>query len=171
MKLSWVQVQLIFLQLKIPQWLSSYFLFFQTFYFVLDYSRLTNNIVIVSGEQWRDSAIHIHVSILPQTPLPSRLPHIEQSSLCDTVGPCWLSISNIAVCTCPPKIPLHSFNYFFNTYSRPSCGRWNLCLALHYFSKRGHRDYSFSFFGAIQPRIEKIFLSSEGEQLFCDSEV
>jgi len=28
--------------------------------------------VIVSGEQQKDSAIHIHVSILPQTPLPSR---------------------------------------------------------------------------------------------------
>ena len=25
-----------------------------------------NNVVVVSGEQWRDSAIHIHVSILPQ---------------------------------------------------------------------------------------------------------
>ena len=42
-----------------------------------------NNVVIVSGEQWRDSAIHIHVSIFPQTPLPSRLPrNIEKSSMC-----------------------------------------------------------------------------------------
>ena len=50
-----------------------------------------NNVVIVSSGQWRDSAIHTHVSIFPQTPLPSRLPHdIEQSSLCCTVGPCWL---------------------------------------------------------------------------------
>ena len=104
--------------------------------------------MIVSGGQQRDSALHTHVSVLRQTPLPSRLPHnIEQSSLCNTVGPCWLSISNIAVCTCPPKVVLHSFNYFFNMYSRPSCWRCNLCLALHYFSKRGHRDYSFSFFG------------------------
>ena len=40
-----------------------------------------------------DSAICIHVSILPQTPLPSRFPHnFEQSFLCYTVGPCWLSI-------------------------------------------------------------------------------
>ena len=37
--------------------------------------QLINNVVIVSGEQWRDSAISIHVSIFPQTPLPSRLPH------------------------------------------------------------------------------------------------
>ena len=47
-----------------------------------------NNVVIVSGEQRRDSAIHIRVSLLPQTPLPCRLPHnIEQSSMCYTVHP------------------------------------------------------------------------------------
>ena len=52
---------------------------------------LINNVVIVSGGQWRDSAIHTRVSIFPQTPLPSRLPRdTEQSSLCCTVGPCWL---------------------------------------------------------------------------------
>ena len=35
----------------------------------------------VSGGQQRDSTIHLHVSVLPQTPLPSRLPHnTEQSS-------------------------------------------------------------------------------------------
>ena len=54
------------------------FCFVFTFYFVLEY-KPANNVVRVSGEQWRDSAIFIHVSILPQTPLPSRLPHnIEQ---------------------------------------------------------------------------------------------
>ena len=31
-------------------------------------SGLTNNVVIVSGEQGRDSALHIHVSILPKLP-------------------------------------------------------------------------------------------------------
>ena len=42
--------------------------------------KLINTVVIVSGEQQRDSFIHIRVSILPQTPLPSRLPHnIEES--------------------------------------------------------------------------------------------
>ena len=61
---------------------------------------------MVSGEQGRDSAIPIHVSILPQTPLPPRLPqNIEQSSLCYTVGSCWLSILNRAVCTCPSQTP------------------------------------------------------------------
>ena len=41
---------------------------------------LMNNAVIVSDEQQRDSAIHIHVSILPQTLLPSRLPHKHSHS-------------------------------------------------------------------------------------------
>ena len=31
-----------------------------------------NNVVIASGAQQRDTATHIHVSILPQTPFPSR---------------------------------------------------------------------------------------------------
>ena len=42
--------------------------------------------------------MHIYVSILPQIPLPSRLTRdFEQSSLCYTVGPCWLFILNIAL--------------------------------------------------------------------------
>ena len=58
-----------------------------------------NNAVIASGEQLRrDSVIHKQVSILLQMPLPTRLPHnIEQSSMCYIVGPCWLSILNIAI--------------------------------------------------------------------------
>ena len=65
-----------------------------------------NNVVIASGEQQRDSAIHMQVSILPQTHLPSRLPcNIEQSSMSYTAGPCWLSTLNIAVCTCPSQTP------------------------------------------------------------------
>ena len=34
--------------------------------------QLIYNVVIVSDEQQRDSATHIHGSILPQTPLPPR---------------------------------------------------------------------------------------------------
>ena len=64
--------------------------------------------VIVSGRQQRDSAMHIYVSIFPQTPLPSRLSHdFEQSSLCYTVGPCWLFILNIAECACPSQTSYH----------------------------------------------------------------
>ena len=78
--------------------------------------------VVVSGEQQGNSVIQIHVSILPQTPLPSRLPrNVEQGSLWYIVGPCWLSILNIAVCvfwpcisisdslTTPSPIPLFFF--------------------------------------------------------------
>ena len=62
--------------------------------------------MIVSHEQQRDSAIHVHVSILPQIPLLSRLPHnIEQNSLCYIVTPRWLSILNIAVCTYQSQTP------------------------------------------------------------------
>ena len=54
--------------------------------------------MIVSGGQQRGSAIPIYLSILPQTPLPFKLPHnTEQSSMYCRVGPCWLSILNIAV--------------------------------------------------------------------------
>ena len=59
-----------------------FFFFPLNFLFYMGCSWLINNVVIVS-EQWRDSPIHIHVSILPQAPLPSRLSHlIEQSSMC-----------------------------------------------------------------------------------------
>ena len=67
---------------------------------------MINNIVTVSGGQQRDLAKHTHVYILSQTPLPSRLPHTtEQSSLSCTIGPCWLSILNLTVCTCHSKLP------------------------------------------------------------------
>ena len=95
-----------------------------------------NNIVIVSGEQKRDSVMHMHVSTLPQTPLPSRLPlNIEQSSICYTVGPCWLSVLNTAICTCPfqtnyvfpPSFPQTTINSSLSlftiakTWQQPKC--------------------------------------------------
>ena len=47
-----------------------------------------NNVVMVSGEQQRDLVVPTHVSILPQTSFPARLPHnVEQSSFCYTGGP------------------------------------------------------------------------------------
>ena len=77
----------------------------KTFYFALRYSQLTM-LWKPQGGQKRDSAIHTHVSILPQTPLPARLPHdTEQSSLCWTAGPCWLSMLNTALCACPSQTP------------------------------------------------------------------
>ena len=61
---------------------------------------MINNVVLVSGVQQSDSVIHIHVSILFQILFPFRLlENIEQSSLCYSVGPCWLSVLNPVVCT------------------------------------------------------------------------
>ena len=80
--------------------------------------------------------MHMHVSTLPQTPLPSRLPrNIEQSSICYTVGPCWLSVLNTAICTCPfqanyvfpPSFPQTTINSSLSlftiakTWQQPKC--------------------------------------------------
>ena len=54
---------------------------------------MINNIVLVSGVKQSDSVIHLHLSILFQVVFPLDC----YSSLCYTVGPCWLSILNISV--------------------------------------------------------------------------
>ena len=70
-----------------------HYFFLKTFYFVLGCSWLTTNVVIDSGEQWRDSVIHINVFLLLQAPIPSRLPHnTEQSFMCSIEDPCCLPI-------------------------------------------------------------------------------
>ena len=67
---------------------------------------LINNVVLVSATQQSDSVTHIHVSILFQIIFPfGLLQSIEQNSLCYTVGPCWLSILNKALCTCSSQTP------------------------------------------------------------------
>ena len=59
-----------------------------------------NNAVIVPGGQQRDSAIYIHVFILPQTPplIQAAVSHGAELPV-DTGGPWWSPILNIAVCT------------------------------------------------------------------------
>ena len=92
----------------IQQVLFGYIILFKLFFTFLFYIAVQpiNNVVIVPGRQQRDSAIHTHVSISPQTPLPSVLPdNIEQSSLCYTVSPFWLSVLNTVMCTSPSQIP------------------------------------------------------------------
>ena len=65
---------------------------------------MINNVVLVSGVQQSDSVIHI--SVLFQILIPFRLlQNTEQSSLCYTVRPCWLSILSIAVCTWQSQTP------------------------------------------------------------------
>ena len=56
--------------------------------------------MLVSSVQQSDSVIHVCVSILFRVLFPFNLIHnIEQSYLCYTVGPCWLFILNIVMCT------------------------------------------------------------------------
>lgn len=77
---------------------------------LLGYRCLTHNTVIVSGENWRYSVIHTHASILPQTPVPSRLPsNTEQSVLSYTIGPRWPSALNTALGTWQSQTPELSF--------------------------------------------------------------
>ena len=57
-----------------------FFFFPLSFYFVLRYCQLTHSVVIVSGEQRRDSSIHIHVSILPK-PLSNSGCHVTLSKV------------------------------------------------------------------------------------------
>ena len=67
-------------------------------------------------------SVHIRVLILPQTPLPSRLPHnIEQGSLCYTVDPCWLTILNIAVCICTFQY-VYKYSSMYVSLPHPSAG-------------------------------------------------
>ena len=62
--------------------------------------------MLVSGVQQSDPVIHTHVSILYQILFPLRLLHnIEQSSLCYTVCPCWLSIIYSSVYMSVPNSP------------------------------------------------------------------
>ena len=66
---------------------------FLNFIFYVGGVQLINNVAIVSGVQQRDSVMHIRLSILFQVLFPFRLLHyVEQSFLCYTAGPCWLSV-------------------------------------------------------------------------------
>ena len=56
------------------------------------------NFVIVSGGQLTDITIHIHVPILSQLLCHPHCHMALSRALCYTVGPCWVSILNSAVC-------------------------------------------------------------------------
>ena len=68
---------------------------------------MINNIVLVSGVKQSDSVIHLHLSILFQAVFPLDY----YSSLCYTVGPCWLSILNISVYMLIPNIIVVIISY------------------------------------------------------------
>ena len=73
------------------------FYYFQVFYFVLEYS-------LSFAIDSKRTQPYMHP--FPPNPLPLQAAlNIEQSSLCYTAGPCWLSILNITVGTCQPQTP------------------------------------------------------------------
>ena len=81
------------------------------------------NVVLVSGEQQNDLVIHIHIALLFQILFPFRLlQDIEQSSLCYTVGLCWLSVFYFIF------LYLFIFFVFFLAVLGLSCGMWDLSL-------------------------------------------
>ena len=82
--------------------------------------------------QWF-SYTYIYISILFQILFHYRLlQDIEYSSLCHTVGPCWLSILYIVVCIChsqilnlsPPPFPFGNCKFIFYVCFRPSYFWW-----------------------------------------------
>ena len=80
------------------------------FFHFLTGVQLSYNVVLVSDVQQVDSVIHICLLILFQILFSHGLSQsIEQSSLCYTVGPCWLSVLCAAACLCPSQPPDSSF--------------------------------------------------------------
>ena len=87
---------------------------------------MIDSVILHSGIQQSDSVIHTYVSIF-QILFPfSLFQNIEQSSLCDTVSPSWLTALHIAVCICLAQtlslslnlpLPLVSINAFCKSVS------------------------------------------------------
>ena len=83
----------------------------------------------------------LHVSILFQILFQFRfLQNSEQSSLCSTVGPCWLSILNIAVCTCQSQM------LFISCFPTPDL-RAILYYSSGFLSRAGHDMWWKEFWG------------------------
>ena len=92
--------------------------------------------MLISGGQQSDSLVRIHAFLLCEVLFPYRLfQNIAQSSLYYTVGPCWSSILNIAMCIySTPKLLLYvllptsfvrwSEYYISSTSVLPLCWNW-----------------------------------------------
>ena len=89
---------------------------------------------LVSDVQQSNSVIRIHVAILFQIFCPfGLLQNIEQHSLCYTVGPCWLSILNLTVCTCQYQTSSLSLTSSFVSFFLRFCIyviSYDICLSL-----------------------------------------
>ena len=90
--------------------MKSLIFFSSFFFFFLTEVQLGYNVILVSDAQQSDSVLYIHIYVyihtceyisLFQILFPYRLlENIEHSSLCYTVGLCYLSILYIVVCIC-----------------------------------------------------------------------
>ena len=74
------------------------------FYFILEYSWLTILWQFLVSSEGTQPYRYIF-PFSPNSPPTQAATNPEQSSLCCTIGPCWLSILNRVVCTWPPQIP------------------------------------------------------------------
>ena len=84
--------------------LSEHFFFLLSFLFCFGVQLINN----ADSFGWTVKGLsHTYTCIhSPPNLLPPGLPHnIDQSSMCWTIGPCWLSILNTAVRTCPSQTP------------------------------------------------------------------
>ena len=83
-------------------------LFYLTFYFILEYSQLTT----LWQVQIDSKGTQPHIHMYPFSPKPLSYPdcHITLSRDPCALCPCWLSILNIAVCTCPSQLPNYPFS-------------------------------------------------------------
>ena len=105
----------------------------------------------VPGEQRRAESYVYTYLFFPQTPVPFRLPHnIEQSSLCYTVGPCWLSTLNTRVYIPTSNslshlllTPLVTISLFFKSVSLFLFYKW--VHLYHFFLDSAYKGYHMMF--------------------------
>ena len=105
--------------------------------------------MLVSRVQQSDSVIHIHVSVRFQILFSFRLlQSVEQSSLCYPVGPRWLSILNIAVCTCQSQTPKLSLTPHKKGVLdvKLNCWMWEIQVCIRRFEAKFRKQNSDTFF-------------------------
>ena len=73
----------------------------------------------VSGVQQSDSVIHIQVSTLFQVIFPFRITEYWAEFPVLYIGPCWLSVLNVTVCTCQSQTPNQYFGWCFSLATSP----------------------------------------------------
>ena len=90
----------------ITSYLLTYFHLFLIF--ILYWTKLIYNVVLVSGVQQSDSVKHLHIFFFCKIIFPLRLlQNIEQSSPCYIVIPSWLSILNTVGLYFSSKLPIY----------------------------------------------------------------